>query len=186
MSQHDKIVRLTASGIMIALSTVLSMIKLIPMPQGGALTPCSMLPVCMISIIYGVKWGLGTGFAYSLVQLAIDFSAALSWGISAKALAVSFACDYIIAFTVLGLAGLFRNQPKWGIGVGITIVFLLKYASHVFSGAVAFGQFMPEEFSNVWIYSLAYNTYMLPELIPTIIIAYFLCKVPSLSRLKTA
>ena len=186
MSQHDKIVRLTASGIMIALSTVLSMITLIRMPQGGGLTPCSMLPVCMIWIIYGVKWGLGTGFAYSLVQLAIDLSAALSWGISATALAVSFVFDYIVAFTVLGLAGLFRNQSKWGIGAGIAIVFLLKYASHVFSGAVAFGQFMPEDFNNIWVYSFAYNTYMLPELIPTVIIAYALCKVPSLAKLKAA
>jgi len=186
MNQHDKIVRLSASGIMIALSTVLSMIKLIPMPQGGALTPCSMLPICMISIIYGVRWGLGTGFACSLVQLAIDFSAALSWGLSAKALAVSFTFDYLVAFTVLGLAGIFRNKPVWGIGTGITIVFLLKYAAHVFSGAVAFGAFMPENFNNVWIYSLAYNTYMLPELIPTVMIAYLLCKVPALHKLKTA
>ena len=186
MTQHQKTVRLVASGIMIALATVLSMITIIKMPQGGALTPCSMLPICMISIVYGVKWGLGTAFAYSLVQLMMDFSAALTWGLSAKALAISFVCDYFLAFTLLGLAGMFRNRGAWGVGAGIAVCGILRYISHVVSGAVAFGIWMPDNFDNVWIYSLAYNSYLIPEVILTIIAAYLLCRVPAIMKMKTA
>ncbi len=186
MSQHDKIVRLAASGIMIALAAILSMIKLIPMPQGGALTPCSLLPICMISIIYGVKWGLGTGLAYAGVQLMMSFSQVMSWGLSASALTVSFVFDYILGFAVLGLAGIFRNQKGWGIGAGIAVAIALKYIAHVISGGIAFGVFMPEQFSNVWIYSLAYSSYLLPEMLITIAGAYALCRVPALQKIKTA
>ena len=186
MSQHDKNVRLVASGIMIALSTVLSMITLIRMPQGGALTPCSLLPVCMISIVYGVKWGFGTAFTYAVVQLIIGFSEVMSWGLSAKALVISFIFDYIIGFTVLGFAGMFRNQKFWGIGAGIGLAFVLKYVAHVISGATAFAVFMPENFSNVWIYSMAYSFYLLPECLITLVAAYALCKVPALQKIKIA
>ena len=183
---HEKIEKLTTSSIMIALSVILHMIAIVRMPQGGELTPCSLLPVCMISIIYGLKWGLGTAFTYSVVQLMLGFSQVMSWGLSAKALAISFIFDYIIGFTVLGLAGLFRKQKVWGIGAGIALAFALKYIAHVISGVTAFSVFMPEEFDNVWVYSLVYSSYLLPEMLLTIGAAYLVCRVPAVAKLKTA
>ena len=109
LTSHGKIVRLTASGIMIALATVLSMITIVKMPLGGSLTPVSMLPICMIAIVYGTGWGLGTALAYALVQLIIDFSSALTWGLSVPALVACFVFDYLLAFSVLGFAGVFRS-----------------------------------------------------------------------------
>lgn len=58
LSSHRIVVRLAASGIMIALATVLSMVTVVKMPLGGSLTPLSMLPICMIAIIYGTGWAL--------------------------------------------------------------------------------------------------------------------------------
>ena len=108
------LVRLCASGIMIALGTVMSMISIWKMPLGGRITPLSMLPICIIAIIYGTKWGLCTSFAYALVQLILDFASALSWGLSVPALVVCFFVDYLCAFTMLGFAGVFRKKGDFG------------------------------------------------------------------------
>ena len=184
LTKHDKIVRLTASGIMIALATVLSMITIVKMPLGGSLTPVSMLPICMIAIIYGTGWGLGTAFAYALVQLIIDFSSALTWGLSVPALVACFVFDYILAFTVLGFAGLFRKKGTAGILGGVALALLLRYVCHIISGGTVFAVWLPEEWSDPWIYAAAYNgAFMLPELILTCIAAFALSKVPAISKL---
>ena len=184
LSSHDKIVRLTASGIMIALATVLSLVTIVKMPLGGSLTPVSMLPICMIAIIYGTGWGLGTAFAYALVQLIIDFSSALTWGLSVPALIACFVFDYILAFTVLGFAGLFRKKGTAGILGGVALALLLRYVCHIIPGGTVFAVWLPEEWSDPWIYAAAYNgAFMLPELILTCIAAFALSKVPAISKL---
>ncbi|MBQ8928534.1 MAG: energy-coupled thiamine transporter ThiT [Oscillospiraceae bacterium] len=183
-TSHAKIVRLAASGIMIALATVLSMITIVKMPLGGSLTPVSMLPICMIAVIYGTKWGLGTAFAYSLVQLIIDFSSALSWGLTVPALIACFVFDYLLAFTMLGFAGIFRRQKGWGIPVGVGVAVLLRYICHIISGGTVFAIWMPEGWGNPWIYSMAYNgAFMGPELVLTVIAALALSRVPVLRRM---
>ena len=184
LSSHDKIVRLTASGIMIALATVLSMITIVKMPLGGSLTPVSMLPICMIAILYGTGWGIGTAFAYALVQLAIDFASAMTWGLTATSLVVCFLFDYILAFTALGLAGLFRKKGTPGIIGGVILALCVRYLCHIISGGTVFAVWMPEEWSNPWIYSAAYNgAFMLPELVLTTVAAFALTKVPAIKKL---
>ena len=137
LSSHDLVVRLCASGIMIALSTVLSLITIIKMPMGGSLTPVSMLPVCMIAIIYGTKWGLCTSFAYALVQLILDFAAALSWGLSVPALVACFVFDYLLAFTIfLKLKVKVANAQVKFIGLFSTAV---SFVTFLMNGQVAIG-----------------------------------------------
>ena len=184
LSSHDKIVRLAASGIMIALATVLSMVTIVKMPLGGSLTPVSMLPICMIGILYGTGWGIGTAFAYALVQLAIDFASAMTWGLTATSLVVCFLFDYILAFTALGLAGLFRKKGTPGIIGGVILALCVRYLCHIISGGTVFAVWMPEEWSNPWIYSAAYNgAFMLPELVLTTVAAFALTKVPAIKKL---
>ena len=62
--------------------------------------------------------GLVCGFLYSVTQLLIDLSAVLSWGLTPVAVAGCLALDYIIAFTCLGLAGVFRDHGKLGMILG--------------------------------------------------------------------
>ena len=49
-------------AIMLALAVILSFIPFGRLPFGGTITPASMLPICLVSITYGWKWGLGVGF----------------------------------------------------------------------------------------------------------------------------
>ena len=138
LSSHDLVVRLCTSGIMIALSTVLSLVTIIKMPMGGSVTPVSMLPVCMIAIMYGTKWGLCTSFAYALVQLILDYAAAVSWGLSVPALIACFVFDYLLAFTMLGFAGVFRKHAVWGVPAGVALACVLRFICHVISGSTVF------------------------------------------------
>lgn len=179
---HEKILRLVLSAVMIGLATVLSMLTIVKMPLGGSITPLSMLPICMISIMYGTGWGLGTAFVYSLVQLGLDLGAALGWGLSGKALAVCFLVDYILAFTALGLAGAFRKKGLAGACAGIAFALAVRFVCHVISGGTVFSIWC--EWSNAWVYSICYNgAFMLPELLLTMAAAVLLMRSPAVSKM---
>ena len=53
---------------MLALSIALSFVVIYKMPLGGSVTLFSMLPVMLVSVRHGLKWGLPTAFIYSLFQ----------------------------------------------------------------------------------------------------------------------
>ena len=157
-------------AILIALSTVLSLVKVWTMPLGGSITLLSMLPVCYVSIRHGLKWGLSASFIYSCIQFLLDLAAAMSWGLTPARWAGMIAFDYIIAFTVLGLAGLFAKKGIAGIMAGTTLAVVLRFFSHIISGTFVFDIWMPDNWGNPFIYSIAYNgAFMLPELIITLI-----------------
>ena len=179
--------RLVLTAMLIALGTALSMVKIWQMPLGGAVTLLSMLPIALISIEYGVAWGMGGAFAYSLVQLGLSFAKVLSWGLSPAAVVGTFVFDYLLAFTFLGLSGMFRKKGAPGIIVGLLIAMSLRLICHVISGAIIFGVWMPEDWSNPWLYSICYNgLYMLPEFILTTIGSVILFKTPSFGRLVSS
>ena len=186
--KHTNTRKLVTSAILLALSFVLSFVKIVDFPWGGAITLFSMLPICLVSLKYGMVWGLGSAFAYSLLQLFQDLGEAMSWGLDAKAWIGMILFDYLIAFTVLGFAGIFRSCGRSGAVAGTAIAITLRYISSVLSGAVvwksigevAFGW----SFENTWLYSLVYNgLYMLPELVITVVVLVILSSLPQLKRL---
>ncbi|MDD4700089.1 MAG: energy-coupled thiamine transporter ThiT [Oscillospiraceae bacterium] len=182
----EKTQRMALTAIMLALATVLSMIPLYKMPLGGTLTPLSMLPIALVSIKYGVKWGTFTSLLYAVIQLGLGliFDGILGWGLTPVVLVACIIFDYIIAFGILGLAGIFRSKGLVGICSGIAMTLFIRFASHVFSGTVLFASFMPEEWSNPFLYSICYNgAYMLPELILTMIGAVILFKTPQIKKI---
>ena len=77
---NKNVKKLTVSAIFIALSTVLSMIPLVQMPLGGKLTPLSMLPVCLIGIMYGTGYAILPCLAYGLIQTFLG--GVFGWGLS--------------------------------------------------------------------------------------------------------
>ena len=79
-TQNRNTKRMVLTALLISLAAVLSMVKVVKMPLGGSVTLLSMLPVAMLSIEYGVKWGLSSAFLYALVQFGLDFGEVLSWG----------------------------------------------------------------------------------------------------------
>lgn len=175
--------KLTVSAIMIALATALSFVKVIKMPLGGSVTLLSMLPICMLSIIYGVKWGFITSSVYALGQLALDIGEAVGWGLTSTALAGTIILDYLVPFTLLALAGLFRNKGIFGNIAGISIALVARFICHIISGIIIFDIWCPWE-NNVIFYAICYNgAFMLPELIITIIGAVFLLKATPIKNI---
>ncbi len=167
---------LTEAGLMLAVATVLSFVKILDLPYGGSVTVASMLPIILISYRHGIKNGLITGLAFAIIQQLLglkNLSYVTTWQ---SVLAVIF-LDYIIAFTVLGLGGIFRklikSQPA-ALVAGTIFVCILRYACHVISGATVWaGLSIPD--SAALLYSFGYNaTYMLPETVVTAIMAFYL------------
>ena len=176
MKKQGTIYNITLSAVMVALGTALSFVKVWEMPLGGSVTLLSMLPIVMVSCMLGVKWGLASAFVYAAIQLFVDLGKVLSWGLTPAMLIGTLLFDYIIAFTVLGLAGLFVKKGYYGVLGGTALAISLRFVSHFVSGYVIFRNL--EQFSifgNVFtnkpfLYSVAYNGfYMLPELVLTLI-----------------
>ena len=186
-TKNKPVYKLTFSAVIVALASALSLIKIYELPLGGSVTLLSMLPIVVISISLGLKWGVGSAFVYSLIQLffGIVMDGLLGWGLTPAYLVGTIFLDYIIAFTVLGFAGAFAKKGYAGTLAGISLVFVLRFISHLFSGAILFG--IPEKwadkFSNVWLYSAAYNgSYMLPELVITLIAAAIIFRLPQVKK----
>ena len=173
---------LVECAVMVALAAVLSEFKF-SAPFGGSVTIFSMVPIIIIGLRHGPAWGLGTAFAYSMVQFVFDASKLSGWGVAgAKAMILCTSFDYIVAFTVLGLAGFFKfaidksqnRAKKIAIASAATLfVCVLRYLSHVFVGAVLWYELFKDSIAeSAWVYSTVYNLqYMLPETIITLIAA---------------
>lgn len=168
---------------MIAMAAALSMVKVWNMPWGGSVTLLSMLPIIVVSVKFGVKQGLFVSFVYSFIQLlfGIIFDGLLGWGLTFQMLLTCIFLDYIFAFSVLGLAGAFRNKGFFGIIGGTVFSVFLRFVCHVASGVFVFASagklWEGFETQNTLFYSLVYNgAYMLPELILTVLGVYFLFK----------
>ena len=188
--KNKKTQALVVSAVLVALSTVLSMVKLYEAPLGGSITLLSMLPICIVSIRYGVKWGLASSFVYSLFQLFLSLGEVLTWGLTPGILVGCIIFDYILAYTVIGLAGIFRNKGTGGVIGGITLALVPRFVSHFISGYVFFAKLDQWElFGTVFenkpvLYSIAYNgLYMLPELVLTVIAAVILCQIKGTRKL---
>ncbi len=159
---------LTECAIMVALATVLSLVKLWEMPLGGSVTLLSMLPVMLIAMRHGVGVGLGTAFVYSVGQLFLGLPSLMSWGMTPVMWVGSVVFDYLLAFTLLGLAGLFCKKGVKGAILGVIFACFLRFVSHFISGSIFFAIWSPWD-NPVW-YSVCYNgAYMGVELLLVIV-----------------
>lgn len=187
MSNKTKV--LVEGAVMVALATVLSYIRVFKLPWGGSITLLSMLPIALFSIRRGLKSGFMASFAFALIQFAQGIGDGLfGWGLTAGMLIACIVLDYLGAFTVLGIAGIFRKNGIAGWIAGIAVAVGLRFVCHFLSGVVIWGSFgqLWDTFytENTWLYSFVYNAcYMLPELIFTIIGAVVLLKAPHTKRL---
>ena len=87
----------------------------------------------------------------------------------------------LIAYTVLGLAGLFKGKFFPATVVACTTRFLVHYVV----GATIWAEYMPERFFNMtmttpWVYSALYNAaYMLPDMVIILVVGAVLLKTPA-------
>lgn len=176
---QSKTKSLVECAIMIALATVLSMIKLAELPYGGSITIASMLPIAIIAYRRGMGWGLGSAFVYGIVQQLLGLNS-LSYVTTWQSVVAVILLDYIVAFTVIGFAGIFRNKIEnqaLGLTLGCVFVSILRYICHVISGVTVWaGLSIPTQAALS--YSFIYNaTYMLPECIILAVTAVYIGSV---------
>lgn len=134
---------LTTAALCIGAAFLLSFIKMFSLPTGGSITPASMLPILAFAYIYGTKKGLLVGLCYSLLQFVQE---------PVFLTPVQFILDYVLAFSLLGLAGLAKKHIAVGIAYGCAARFFFQFLS----GVVFWGAYAPEGMP-VWLYSLAYS-----------------------------
>ena len=170
-----------------------------------------MLPIVLISYRHGVKWGLFSSFVYSLLQIALGLktvTAAFQPGYFGDSVilinaVIMLLLDYIVAYTVLGFGGIFRNKIKnraASLALGSVFALTLRYIAHIFSGYILFSGwaewFFTQEGFPAWgadlvanvgsnalgmIYSVVYNgMYMIPEIVLTAIAAVIISRFPKI------
>lgn len=193
---NPRVQNLTLAGVLIALGTILSFIKVFDLPYGGSITACCMLPVMFFAYRSGPKWGLGAAFTFSVLQLLFGLDDLK--GISGTTVAGSVVLDYLLAFTVLGLAGIFRGKIKndpAAFTLGCLVSGLLRYACSFLSGWILWSEYADVNFSPLLagmsgqtlacFYSLVYNgSYMLPEILVTCVAAFLLMQLTGKQLLK--
>lgn len=172
----NKTRRLTESAVMIALATVLSMVQVYSLPNGGSITACSMVPLVLIAMRYDLKWSLFVGFVHSVLQLFLGLGAVR--GLTLGTTVAVVLLDYTFAFTVLGLSGVFKNRIKnqaIAAAAGGALGCLLRFACHFLSGWLIWAVLWPPEGMLPAVYSLTYNgSYMLPEAVITAVVSALL------------
>lgn len=220
MKNKKNIYWVTESAVMIALAVVLELVSkmIIPeLPFGGQITIVAMLPVAFTAWKYGVAKGLVTGFVYSIVQMALGTHTISMAAMptsedylgSAGKVVLMLLLDYICAFTVIGLAGMYKGKIKKAaisLPLGVFTVLAMRYICHITSGYIlysawaewfftqegfyAWGQKIIETFSGnalSLVYSVIYNGFfMVPEIIITTIAAVIISRIPQLTKTKNA
>ena len=172
MNQRTPIRALCEGAILVAAATALSYLKLFELPQGGSVC-IGMLPIFLYCVRWGWKRGFLACFCYGLLQLIFD--GAYAWG------PTSMLMDYLVAFTVLGVAGFFTGK-KSGIYWGTVVGCLVRFVVHFISGVTIYRIYAPTElfnhtFTSPWLYSAVYNgSYVAIDMVLCMVIFAVLAK----------
>lgn len=163
---------LCEGAILTALATILSFLPLYKLPWGGSID-LAMLPV----LLFCCRWGFGPGllvsFAHAVIQALYEGGIAIGWE--------SLLGDFIIAYVVLGVAGLFKGK----FYLGATVACVTRFLVHYVVGATIWAEYMPETFFKMtmttpWIYSALYNgAYMVPDFLAVVAAYFLLSKTPA-------
>ncbi|MBC8584611.1 energy-coupled thiamine transporter ThiT [Youxingia wuxianensis] len=177
--------KLTHSALMVALATILSLVTIFKAPNGGSVTAASMVPIIIIALMYNTSWALLTSLAYSGIQMLLGFYPPPTQDFISFVLVILL--DYVVAFGVLGLAGVFARRFKnkvLGACIGTIIVMALRFICHFLSGILIWTSYAPEGMP-VWLYSFTYNgAYMLFEAIISVVVIALIVKYINLDKLK--
>ena len=220
MNTTQKTQRLTVSAVMLAFATVLALVcEMIPflnLPFGGGFTVASMLPIVIISYMYGIKWGFFASFTYSVIQIMISiikgstvmalFTPSSDGYMGGIGIAIAIiVIDYLVAYTILGIGGIFRNRIQnkiVALVLGVILALSLRYICHIISGYIFYGEWAEWFFSQegfyaigekilgtfsgkglALIYSVFYNgLFMIPEIIITAIVTVPIAKITFISK----
>ena len=219
MTDKKKKTILPYSVLLMLIALGLSYIEIFKWPFGTFVTLASFVPLLVIVYKYGVKWGLFTGLFFGLIKGGIDVFLLHTAGElpTSADIAVVFVLDFVVAYAVLGFAGLFRDRIESDLAgnlLGGGFAVILNWAAHFVSRFLIYGKEaktyllqMKDSFGGTkWagtslesfvanlcdnviahhtgnyrgeIYAFLYTaSYMLPELILTLLIVLLLMVVP--------
>ena len=176
MKQTMRTRKMVEASLLVALATVLSILKIAELPYGGSITLASMFPILLLSYRHGTRWGLGGGVVYGVLQQLLGLNN-LTYFTTWQSIVAIICLDYLIAFAVVGLGGVFRrvqSKQSLALALGAIFVCVLRYLCHVVSGATVWaGLSIPD--GAALGYSLIYNaTYMIPETVVLVAVSYYL------------
>jgi len=159
------------AAICMALSFVLSYIRLFKMPQGGSITPASLLPILAFAYYHGSVPGLVVGVAYGFLQMIQD-----PWIVGV----VQAALDYPLAFGCIvfaGVIGQMQRKHSWNELVSwlasVLTVGLGRFICHVLSGVVFFAEYAEGTGMSPMVYSLSYNSFVFVDLAICLVVVAF-------------
>lgn len=194
-NRNQRLVTLVECALFVATALVLDLVKAIELPYGGSIK-FVMVPLLIIAIRRGVKWGTFSSLVYLAIAMILGRENFIYPGDGTTYPAAVYVLivalfDYIIAYGICGLASVFMKPFKNKV-VGVTaasfIACAIRYVCHVVSGATVWGSYMPEDFKGgvLW-YSITYNaTYMIPITIVCVVVMPLLYKmVPALFLKET-
>lgn len=175
-ARHFSSRKMAFCAMCLALAAVTSMLKVFEFPFGGSVTLCSMLFATLPGWFYGLPTGLLCGLIYGILQFVLG-------PYVMTPLQVLF--DYIFAFMILGISGLFSRQ-KNGLIIGYIaaafgrwIMATIAGLIWVSLGSVAWDGWAPLP------YSMAYNgAYIGAEAVVTLIIISIPAVRNALNRVK--
>ena len=161
-SNREMILKIVTGGISLALAFVRSQIEIFELPNGGSVTPASVLPIIIFAMAFGPGWGFVVAIIFSLLQLIGG------WLVTPFQVLL----DYTLGYSAYGLIG-FAAQPRAkrilignplkrfaNAGIVKAIIFtILAYAVRwfcsVLSGVIFYSEYAGD--MNPWIYSMIYN-----------------------------
>ncbi len=151
--------QLAIAAVALTLAVITNFYAVFKLPYGGSITLFRMFFISLIGYLYGTRAGIVTGVAYGFLDFILEPYVVHP---------VQLLLDYPIAFGLLGLAGVFRNQ-KYGIVKGYILGVIGRYLCHVLSGIIFFS--VNAKSLNAIVYSLGYNaTYIVPEAVLTVVL----------------
>lgn len=144
------------------MATIALLLDLLPSIQLGPWISISfaMVPIFLIAYRWGLGTGILSGFIWAMLQLAIGDADIVH--------PIQFILEYPIAFSAIGLAGVFAghvkqlylagNRKKGSIYLvfGVLVGSLARYFCHYLAGIIWFGSYAPEG-QPAWLYSLIIN-----------------------------
>jgi len=170
--RNKEVLAITETSVLVALSAVLlfvsHVVPIVQMPQGGSVS-LAMLPIMVVALRRGLKYGLMAGVVIGIINYFMD-GYSFHWG--------SIFFDYLFAGMVLAVPALFmkKRDNYFILGFAFFLGGFLKYLMHSFSGVLFFTSWAADQgyttVTGYFIYSfIIYNLpYMGLSTILTIIV----------------
>ena len=179
--------KLAFAGICVAMSFVLSFIKVKPVQYGGSITLASLVPILIFAYVYGPTDGFLVGLIHGLLNF-VESPYILT--------PATFLLDYLLAFVGVGFMGFFgkmqsKEKAVLPVILGCVCAFAFRFISHFSSGIIFFLQdavwvSLPDwAMDNAAAYSFIYQCVYIPaDFLIALSVLITLAKTGVLSKLK--